>query len=119
MKVRHPRTILSIAAISILASALVSLSATPASAEALVLFRSPEKIATSQAFNPAYDRHRFRIKLDEKGDFMIQRGYARLVLAYNSPADQFKPEEQQRIPQRDVLAAAAINGISLTASLSF
>ncbi len=48
---------------------------------------------------------------------MIQRGYARLVVAYNLPADQFKPEEQQRIPQRDVIAA--INGISLTASLSF
>jgi hypothetical protein len=117
MKAWHARTIISIAAISILASALVSMPATPASAEALVLFRSPEKIAASPDDNPANNRQRFRIKLDEKGDFMIQRGYARLVVAYNSPADQFKPEEQQRIPQRDVIAA--INGISLTATLSF
>ena len=117
MKARYPRTIIIIAAISILASALISMPATPASAEALVLFRSPEKIAASLDGNPANDRQRFRIKLDEKGDFLIQCGCARLVFAYNSPADQFKPEEQQRIPQRDVLAA--INGISLTASLSF
>lgn len=117
MKARHPRTIKSIAAISILASVLVSLSTAPASAEAVVHFRNIEQISPSPDDISIAARQKFRIKLDEKGDLLIQCGCARLVVAYNLPTDQFKPGEQQRSPQRDEFSA--INGISLTASLSF
>ncbi len=117
MKARYSRTIKSIAAISILVSALIPLSAAPASAEKVMRFSNPQQISTNPDDYSAQDRLKFRIRLDEKGDLMIQCGCARLVVAYNSPTDLLKPGEQLRAPQRD--EPSTINGISFTASLSF
>ena len=117
MKARHPRTKSRTAALLILALSLVSLSA-PANAEQMLfLYRSAEPVSASpgNAHPPA--RRKLPIRLDEKGDLLIQCGCARLIVAYNDPLDQLKPGEQQRTPQR--METGAINGISVTASISF
>jgi hypothetical protein len=105
------------AAIPLLISAFVVVSAPAARAEAIFLFRSPEATLHDSAGIPRAIQQKSLLKLDEKGDLLIQCGSARFTVAYNSPADQFKPAEQPSNPQREYIAN--INGISLTASLSF
>lgn len=116
MKARYPRTASRIATISSLALALTALCTAPVSAEALSLFRGPELLsaAPNNTLPPQQD---FRMKFDDKGDLLIQCGCARITVAYNSPSDQLRPIERQRNPQRD--ESAAINGISVVASISF
>ncbi|MBC7963300.1 MAG: hypothetical protein H7Y05_10190 [Steroidobacteraceae bacterium] len=117
MKARHPRTTSSIAAIPILVSVLISLLATPVWAETELFLRSAVPLSASSSGNALPALQKLRMKLDEKGDFLIQCGCARFIVAYNSPADQFKPAEQQRKPQRE--ENSAINGFSVVASVSF
>jgi hypothetical protein len=88
-----------------------------AQAEALFLFRSPDATVTDGAGTSRSIQQTPLLKLDEKGDLMIQCGNARFTIAYNSPADQFKPPGQQYSPQREY--SAPVSGVSLTASLSF
>ena len=84
--------------------------------EPLVLFRdaAPGPFSDIAALVP---RQKTPLKLDEKGDFRIQCGSTRFTLSYTPPVDRFKPTEQRSNPQREM--AAAINGISLTASMNF
>jgi len=117
MKARLPRTTSSIAAALILVFALI-LPAAPANAEeTLFLYRSTESISTRPDSPSFPTRRKLPIRLDDKGDLLIQCGCARFVVAYNDPLDQLKPGEQQRTPQRP--ETVAINGISVTASISF
>jgi hypothetical protein len=100
----------------LLISAFIVTSAQAAKIEELFLFRSPG--ATIPAWNGDASIIQQKIlKLDEKGDLLIQCGCARFLVAYNEPSDQFKPPEQLQNPQRR--HTSPINGISLTASLSF
>jgi hypothetical protein len=97
-------------------TAFIVTSVHAAQAEALFLFRSP--LATIPAWGGDARIIQPKIlQLDEKGDLLIKCGCARFSLAYNDPADRFKPSEQQYNPQRGQYAN--INGISLTASLTF
>ena len=86
-----------------------------AQAEAIFLFRSPGTSAPAPGTAPRIKQK--ILKLDEKGDLLIQCGCARFIVAYNEPADRLKASEQQQNPQREY--NSNINGISLTASLSF
>ncbi|HBA72453.1 MAG: hypothetical protein A2X82_03205 [Geobacteraceae bacterium GWC2_55_20] len=117
MMARLPRTKSSIAALLILVFALI-LPAAPANAEEILfLYRGPESISARPEIPSLPARRKFPIRLDDKGDLLIQCGCARFVVAYNDPLDQLKPVEQQRTPQRP--ETVAINGISVTASISF
>ena len=105
-----------VAACTLLISAFIVTSAQAAQPEALFLFRS------STAAIPAWNGDARVIQpkilqLDEKGDLLIRCGCARFILAYNEPADQLKPSDQQQTQQRE--RSATINGISLTASMTF
>lgn len=104
------------AAFPLLISALIVTSVQSAQSESLILFRSPEAAIPARGGDLRIIQQKI-LKLDEKGDLLVQCGCARFTVAYNAPADQFKPSEQQQNPSRE--RTAAINGISLTASLSF
>ncbi|MDA8413194.1 MAG: hypothetical protein M0023_05325 [Desulfobacteraceae bacterium] len=99
----------------IVVSLFMVASAPSVRAEALYLPRPAEtpKPAGSHHTN----KQKIQLKLDEGGDLLIQCGCARFIVAYNSPTDQFKASEHPQNPQAE--RNAAINGISLTASLSF
>ena len=99
-----------------LMSAFVITPVQAAQFEALFLSRPPGATIPVPGVIPRNIQQK-NLKLDEKGDLLIQCGYARFTVAYNEPADQFKPSEQQQFQQRE--RNAIINGISLTASLSF
>lgn len=105
------------AAYPLLISAFIVAYVPATQAEALFLFRSPDATVPPPVGSPRTNTKNIPLKLDENGDLLIQCGSARFIVAYNAPADQFKPSEQSQYPQRE--RAAAINGISLTASLSF
>ncbi|MBK5274513.1 MAG: hypothetical protein JJE30_05620 [Desulfuromonadales bacterium] len=107
----------SFAAFTLLISGFIVTSALAAQAEALILFLSPESTFPSPVGSPRPIQQKNLLKIDEKGDLLIQYGSARFTVAYNEPADQLKPSEKQQNPQRE--HAASINGISLTARLSF
>ncbi len=83
----------------------------------MIVFRNPDQAPAIQHFKPTPAQQKLQLKLDDKGDLLIKCGCARFVVAYNSPTDQLKPGEQQGYYQREEVAA--INGISLTASVSF
>jgi len=87
-----------------------------AQGEPLILFRGPVPGAMSDNAALAA-RKNTALKFNEKGDLLIQCGSTRFTLAYTPPVDRFKPTEQRNTPQHET--AAAINGISLTASLAF
>jgi len=80
-----------------------------------LLFRSPA--ATAQASTPPPNQQKALLKVDEKGDLLIQCGCTRFTFAYNAPVDQLKPSDQPSYPPREL--TPNINGISLTASLAF
>ena len=101
----------------ILASAFIVTSVQAAHAETLLLVLSPTVIVQTLPVSSSRILQQKKLKLDEKGDLLIQYGNARFTVAYNEPVDQFKPSEQHQYPQRE--RTAAINGISLTASLTF
>ena len=105
------------AACPILISAFIVTSVQAAQAEAIFLFRAHAATVPARGDGSRAFRKDFPLKLDEKGDLLIQCGGARFTVAYNSPLDQFTPSEQQQSPQRE--HSSIINGISLTASLTF
>ena len=104
------------AAYPLFISAFMIVSVQEARSEALYLLLSPG-ITVPVAVATTRSIQQKKLKLDENGDLLIQCGNARFTVAYNEPADQFKPSEQQQNPQR--AHTATINGISLTASLTF
>jgi hypothetical protein len=104
------------AALTLLISAFIVTSAQAAQPEALFLFRSPLAAIPAWGGDARIIQPKILL-LDGKGDLLIQCGCARFILAYNEPADQFKPSEKQQIQQSE--RSATINGFSLTASLSF
>lgn len=105
------------AAYPLLISAFMLAYVPAAQAEAIFLFRSPDATVPFPGDSPRTSKKNIPLKLDEKGDLLIQYGSARFIVAYNAPADQFKPWEQQQNPARE--RTASINGISLTARMSF
>jgi hypothetical protein len=105
------------AAYPILMSAFVVTTVQAAQVEALFLPRPPEATIPAHGGTPRTIQRNIPLKLGEKGSLLIQCGCARFTVAYNEPADQFKPSEQQQFQQRE--RSSNINGISLTASLSF
>jgi hypothetical protein len=104
------------AACTLLISAFVVTSVQAAQPEGLFLFRSPLAAVPAWGGDARIIQPKI-LQLDGKGDLLIQCGCARFILAYNDPADRFKPSEKQQIQQSE--RSAAINGFSLTASLSF
>jgi hypothetical protein len=104
------------AAFPILISAFIITSVQAAQAETLFLFRSPGATLPAPGDISRIIQQKI-MKRDEKGNLMIQCGSARFTVAYNETADRFKPSGQQQYQQRE--HTAIINGISLTASLSF
>jgi hypothetical protein len=116
MNVRLLKNLKYAAAYPILISVLIVTSVQATQAEALFLFRSPGATVPSPGGSPRIFQQKI-LKIDEKGDLLIQCGSARFTVAYNEPTDRFKPSEQQQNPQRE--RTAIINGISLTASLYF
>jgi hypothetical protein len=117
MKARLLKNLKFAAACPILISAFIVTSVQAVQAEALFLFRSPDASVPAPGGTPRAFQQNIPLKLDEKGDLLIQCGCARFTVAYNEPADRFKPSDQQQNPQRE--RSSGINGISLTASLSF
>ena len=117
MKARLPEYLKRTATHSILIAALVVISVPAARCEAVFLFRDAGSATAEFGGIPPVTPLKTLLKLDEKGDLLIQCGNARFTLAYSQPLDQFKPSEQHQNPLRE--QAAAINGISLTASLTF
>jgi hypothetical protein len=111
------KTLKQTAAFALLISAFIVSSVPAARAEALFLFRSPDAAAPGHGATPRAIQQKTLLKLDEKGDLLIQCGCARFTVAYNAPADKFKPSEPQQYLQRE--HGTAFSGISLTASLSF
>jgi hypothetical protein len=118
MKARLLKNLKFAAACPILISAFIVTSVQAVQAEALFLFRSPDASVPAPGGTPRAFQQNIPLKLDEKGDLLIQCGCARFTVAYNSPAGQFKPPEQQYVPQRGD-TTSIFNGISLTASLLF
>lgn len=57
------------------------------------------------------------LTLSGDGGLLIRIGTTSIALSYNPPTVRFKPSEQQNTPRRD--QPAPINGICLTASLTF
>jgi len=104
------------AACLLITSAFIVTSVQTAQSEELFLFRSPEAAIPTRGGDARFLQQKI-LKLDEKGDLLIQCGCARFIVAYNDPADLLKPSEQPQFPQRE--RTATINGISLTASLTF
>jgi len=104
------------AACPLIISAFIVTSTQAAQSEALFLFRSPVAAIPAWGGDARIIQPKI-LKLDGKSDFLIQCGCARFLVAYNEPADRFKPSEQQQFQQRE--RSATINGISLTANLSF
>src|SRR5450631_4450679 len=104
------------AACPIIISAFIVTSVQAVQAEALFLFRSTEATVPAPGALRAIQQN-IPLKFDKKGVLLIQCGCARFAVAYNAPADRFKPSEQQQNPQRE--RSSNINGISLTANLSF
>lgn len=117
MKVRLPVYLKRTATHSMFIAALVVISVSAARCEALFLFRDAGSATAEFGGIPPVTPLKTLLKLDEKRDLLIQCGKARFTLAYSQPLDQFKPLEQHLNPKRE--QAAAINGISLTASLNF
>jgi hypothetical protein len=105
------------AAYSILVSVFIVTPVQAAQTDALFLFRSPGAAIPAHGGTPRTVKLNIPLKLDEKGDLLVQCGCARFTVAYNEPADQFKPSGQQQFQQRE--RSSNINGISLSASLSF
>ena len=105
------------AACHILISAFIATSIQAAQAEELFLFRSPGATIPPSGDAPRTIQQKNPLKPDKKGGLLIQCGSARFTVAYNAPLDQFDPSEQQQNSKRE--HNATINGISLTASLSF
>ena len=118
MKTRLPKTLKKCsAACTLLISAFIVTSVEAAQPEELFfLFRSPLAAIPAWGGDARIIQPKI-LQLDGKGDLLIQCGCARFILAYNEPADWFKPSEKQQIQQSE--RSAAINGFSLTASLSF
>ena len=100
----------------LLISAFITTSVQAAQPEALFMFRSPTAAIPAWGGDARIIQPTI-LKLDGKGDILIQCGCARFLLAYNEPADRLKPSEQQQIQRRE--RSATINGVSLTASLYF
>ena len=101
---------------TLLIAAFLGTAVPGARGEPLVLFQDPTPGA--MADNAALAARKNTIlKFNEKGNLLIQCGGTRFTLSYTPPVDRFKPTEQRNTPQHDM--AAAINGISLTASLNF
>ncbi len=93
----------------------------PASAfgeEQLEFFRTPDNITPPSDMMFRTPRLNALVSLNQNGDLLIQYGRTSLVLAYSPPVDRFKPSEQPSAIQREQ-QVAAINGISITASLTF
>ncbi|HIJ96266.1 MAG TPA: hypothetical protein HPP94_11135 [Desulfuromonadales bacterium] len=102
----------------LLMALLLSISATAVQAEPVMLFSRVIAEAAAPAIPASRSRQRSpRVKLDEKGDLLVQFAGARFTVAYNSPVDPLKPSEPPRTPQRE--ENVPINGISLVASLPF
>jgi hypothetical protein len=118
MGTRLMKHLMHAAAYVLVIPAFIITSVPVAQAEALFLSRSPEVTASTTPNSSHILPQKIYLKLDEKGDLLIQCGCARFTVAYNSPAGQFKPPEQQYIPQRED-TTSIFNGISLTASLMF
>ena len=116
MKSRMLKYLKYIAACPILIVAFFTTSVQKVQAETIFLFQSPEVTTPSPAGISRSIQQKI-LKLDNNGDLLIQCGKARFTLAYNDPADQLKPSDQQYNPQRE--RTATINGISLTASIYF
>jgi hypothetical protein len=104
------------AAFPVFMSAFVVTPVLAAQIEALLLSRPPASTIPASGGTPRTIQRKF-LKFDEKGDLLIRCGCARITAAYTEPADQFKPSGQQQFRQRE--HNTIINGISLTASLSF
>jgi hypothetical protein len=117
MKFRLLKNLKFSAAYTILISAFIVTSFQLAHADTLLLFLSPTVTFQTLPVDTSRILQQKKLKVDEKGDLLIQYGGARFTVAYNDPTDQLKPTEQQQYPKRD--RTAAINGISLTASMSF
>jgi len=112
MNARLPRTLTYAVVISIFLNAFIAASGMAAEPEAFYLFRDQ----THASGNHLVD-HENVLGFDEKGDLLIQLGNTRITVAYNAPKELFRPSEQQYNPQCG--SPAIINGISLTASISF
>ena len=80
--------------------------------ELFLLFRSPGTTLPPPGGSPRIFQQKI-LKLDEKGDLLIQCGSARFTVAYSEPVDRFKLQN----PQRE--RTTTINGLSLTARLYF
>jgi len=117
MNARMLKILKHLAAYSLPAIAFFITSVPVAQAEALFLFRSPDVVAFNSREIPRSIQQKTFLKLDEKGDLLIQCGNARFTIAYNAPADQLKLSGQPFSQQREY--NAPITGISLTASLPF
>ena len=104
------------AACPLFITAFIVPSAQAAQSEALFLFRSPVAAIPAWGGDARIIQPKI-LQLDELGDLLIQCGCARFIVAHNEPADRFKPSEQQKFQQRE--RSVTINGISLTANLSF
>jgi hypothetical protein len=117
MGARVLKHLLCAAAYVLFISAFIITPVPAAQAEALFLSRAPE-VTTSTSNSPRALQQKILLKLDEKGDLLIQCGCARFTVAYNAPAGQFRPPEQQYIQQRENISGF-FNGINLTASLLF
>jgi hypothetical protein len=105
------------AAYSILISSFIAATVQAEQTDALFLSRPLPATIPAPGGTPRTFQRNTPLKLDQKGDLLIQCGFARFSVAYNEPADQLKPSELQQFKQRE--HNSIINGISLTASLSF
>lgn len=86
--------------------------------EQLEFFRTPDNLPAPPDLMFRSPRLNATVSLNQNGDLLIQYGRTSFVLAYSPPVDRFKPSEQPAGIQREQ-QANAINGISLTASLTF
>jgi hypothetical protein len=117
MNTRLMNNLKNAAACSILISSFSAASVRAEQTDALFLSRPPSAAIPVPGATPRAFQRNIPLKLDQKGDLLIQCGSARFSVAYNEPADQLKPSEQQQFKQRE--HNSIINGISLTASLPF
>jgi len=84
--------------------------------EILNFYRTPEAPAPDLTFSTP--RLKPTVALNQNGDLQIQYGRTAFIVAYSSPVDRFKPSEQPPAATREQ-QSSAINGISLTACLTF
>ena len=117
MKKRLLKILKFVAAPPLLITLFIAAPLTSAYAEELSLFRSPESGVHGSGNLLPTIKQQNHLRVDKKGDLLIQYGKAHFTVAYNEPADQFKPSGQQYNPQRG--QNAVIIGISLTATLAF